>query len=66
LNIFCSNTTYNITSDALGCQVEGEGSNGDMCWKPQEKSSMTSSFFNVRILLEFIWWAVAAILFLVS
>jgi hypothetical protein len=42
--------------------VEGEDNNGDMCRKPQEKSCMTSSSFNVRILSEFIWWAATAIL----
>jgi hypothetical protein len=59
---FFSNTTYTIRSYALGCQVEGEDNNGDMCRKPQEKSCMTSSSFNVRILFEFISWVVTAIL----
>jgi hypothetical protein len=43
--------------------VEGEGSNGDMCRRPQEKISMTSSSFNVRILLELNLMVVADILF---
>jgi hypothetical protein len=29
----------------------------------KEKSSMTSNSFNVRILLEVMWWVVAAIRF---
>jgi hypothetical protein len=48
---FCgSYTAYNISSYALGCQVQGESMNGGgMRRNPQEKKSMTRSSFNVRI-----------------